>query len=215
MSNHRERQFIWFLAVLAVFLIAGSVLFQSFFAEYLPFLSDVFGQAGTFAGLLFVVLSSLSVLLGPFSSIFLVPLAITVWGDIATLWLLLLGWLIGGVFSYIVGRYAGYALVIKLAARHKVDRWIREISAHATLPLAFLFRLALPAETGYVFGLARYHFGKYLLIIFFAELPFALVAVYSGKAFVRAEPVILGVWLFAGIAVVALSFVFLRKTYQK
>ncbi len=132
-----------------------------------------------------------------------------------TLLLLLLGWLAGGCGAYVIGRYAGQLLVGKIVGQRRLEKWIAELKPRMTFPLLLLFRLAMPSETGYVFGLLSYHFGRYLLITFLAELPFALLTVYAGDAFLRT-----GWWSFvalllAGLAIIALAYYLFIRRFKK
>src|SRR3989338_11317244 len=58
------------------------------------------------------------------------------------------------------------------------------VSSRATFALALVFRLIMPAETGYIFGLIRYNFLRYCIVMFIAELPFAFFGVWVSDAFV-------------------------------
>ena len=130
----------------------------------------------------FVGFSVLSVLFGPFTSVFLVPVAIILWGSIVTFFLLVFGWFIGSVAAYAIGLSLGYPLVAKIVSREKLDEWIAFMSREATFFLAFLFRLALPAETGYVFGVVKYPFWKYAAIVIIVEVIVAAVVIGAGDA---------------------------------
>lgn len=48
------------------------------------------------------------------SSIVLIPVAVHVWGPIACAGLLWIGWFLGGVAAYAVGRYFGRPIVERL-----------------------------------------------------------------------------------------------------
>ena len=55
----------------------------------------------------FVLLAMLSAMVAFFSSTVLVPVAVYAWGKTTCLLLLWLGWLLGGVASFCVGRFLG------------------------------------------------------------------------------------------------------------
>jgi uncharacterized membrane protein YdjX (TVP38/TMEM64 family) len=88
----------------------------------------------------------------------------------------------------------------------------RRIRADTPFGLILLFQLGLPSEIpGYVLGLARYSFGKYLLALALAELPYTIATVYLGASFVSAQS---GLVLAVGLSIAALSvgaFYLLRK----
>ena len=85
-----------------------------------------------------------------------------------------------------------------------------------TFPLLLLFRLAMPSETGYVFGLFRYDFCRYLLITFLAELPFAILIVYGSDAFIQTNWWSFAILFLVGVAIIALAYrLFIRRFEEK
>jgi len=209
-GDHKKRVLL-LLGALVAFFVATSFSLQSIFQYYIPLLERAISGIGNWAPAFFVGLAALSVLFGPFSSVFLVPLAVAVWGTNTAFGLLLGGWLAGGILAYGIGYSLGYALVVRIVSRRKVDKWLHEISAHATFMLAFLFRLAMPAETGYVFGITRYHFGKYLAIIFLAEIPFAFMVIYASDAFLSEDFFSFLGWIVFGLLVITLAVFQMRS----
>ena len=198
-----------YLVTLFILLLVGFWIFTSVSAltrideaaDFFVSLLKEYAESNNKAGMvLFTALAAISVLFGPFTSVFLVPPAILIWGPWLTFILLMIGWLIGGIGAYWIGRYVGHPLVSRILSKEKTNEWITFISNEATFLLAFLFRLALPAETGYVFGLVKYNFWKYVLIIFLAELPVGFLIVHAGDAFLNQN-----IWKFAASGASALT----------
>ena len=190
---------IIFLFILAA-LIAGVWIFSpfgGFFGEFVQIGEEYIARNKTLALVIFIALAALSVLLGPVTSIFLVPAALAVWGALLTFLFLMIGWFLGEVLSYGIGRRIGYAAVTYFVSKSKADKWLAYISERATFLFALAFRLALPAETGYIFGLVRYPFVKYIAIVIIAEIPFALAAVYAGEAFLEKNLMRFILWITA------------------
>lgn len=151
--------------------------------------------------LLFVLLSALSAMFAFFSSAVLVPVAVYSWGRAAVIALLWLGWLLGGVCAYGLGRFLGRPLVRTLARTGVVDFYLKQLPAQVDLPIALLIQVALPSEIpGYLFGTLRVRFATYLIALALVELPFAIGTVLLGESFVRRE----GVWLL-GLAVIGIG----------
>jgi uncharacterized membrane protein YdjX (TVP38/TMEM64 family) len=155
--------------------------------------------------LLFVLLSALSAMVAFFSSAVLVPIGIYAWGTATTCLLLWLGWLLGGAAAYAAGRYLGRRVIVWLINEERLRHYEQRVSAHAPFKVILLFQLALPSEVpGYVVGVLRYSFPRYLAALALAELPFAAGAVFLGESFIRADyRAIIGV----GIALIAVSIV--------
>ena len=180
----RARASLAVLATLvAAFWLWGSLSSEAFAGRAVTLL-ETYSQGHFFlSAAVFVALAFLSVLLGPLTSAPIVPIAVLAWGEWVTFGLLLFGWVGGGALSYGIGRLAGETLLIRFVPRAQLDAWQAFVSQRTTFFTAFLFRLAMPAETGYAFGLVRYDLGKFLLLTVLVEIPFALTLVFGGNAF--------------------------------
>ncbi len=161
----------------------------------------------------FISFSALSAILSPFTSIPTVPFAVFTWGKALTFLFLLVGWLVGGIVSYTVGRYGLYIIFRRLLPIGKIESYREKLSEHSEFILVVLFRLALPAEvTGLVLGSLRYDFLKYLAATVISEIPFAAVAVYAGGALALNDPWRLALWIAIGGAIFAgAAAIFARK----
>jgi uncharacterized membrane protein YdjX (TVP38/TMEM64 family) len=151
----------------------------------------------------FVIFAAVSAMLAFVSSAVVVPIGVYVWGKTISVALLLAGWVLGGVAAYTISRYLGRPAVRALTSHPALERYGDGISANAPFGLVLLFQMALPSEVpGYVLGLVRYHFGKYLAALALAELPYAVATVYLGESFVQRRIVVLAI---VGGAMVTLS----------
>ncbi|MBU4082750.1 VTT domain-containing protein [Patescibacteria group bacterium] len=210
----RKTIFIFILVLLVAFLFGSSVYLRGVLSDLTAVFEEFISRYPFFAPVAFVLLAAVSVLLGPFSSAPIAPLVVTVWGTAATLLLLLFGWLLGGCASYAIGRYAGYPLVEKIAGRRRLEGWMLKLKPRMNFLLLFLFRLATPSETGYVFGIFRYDFWRYLLITFLAELPFALLVVYASGAFIEADWRMFAILFLIGAAAAALIYYLFERRLE-
>ncbi len=186
MTTKQTRAIILVVALLVMGIIFFGWLQSAFFGitQFLEALVQSHPVLGPFA---FIAFAACSVLLGPFSSSPLIPSAVFIWGPFQTTVFLLGGWLIGNTLAYILGYTLGRPLLEHIVEKETFAKWTRIIQKEASFGLAFLFRFAMPAETGYLFGMIRYEIKHYLLLTFLAELPFALVAIYVGQAFIQAN----------------------------
>jgi len=198
---HRGR-FLILVAVLVVALAlassdAGRKLVGSIF-ESADGLISAHPRAGV---IVFVVLAALSAMLAFLSSALLLPVAIHVWGDRTAFGLLWLGWLLGGVTAYAMGKYLGRNAVQWIVPMQRLRHYERQLASEATFGRVLLFHLLVPSEIpGYVLGLLRYPFRRYIAILAIAEIPFAIGAVYLGSSFVHGN-----LFVFIGLAAVALA----------
>lgn len=162
---------------------------------------------------LFVLLAAASALLAFFSSAVLVPVALYTWGKLACALLLWIGWTLGGAVTYAIGQTLGRSVVKSLLPAATLNRYEDRISRNTPFVLVWLFQLALPSEVpGYLLGLVRYPFPKYLIALMLAELPWAVGTVYLGESFLDRQ---LLVFLGLGIAGALLMALLLRLLHRR
>lgn len=206
-----------------IFVLGSALLFwssrslQGIFFETVASVQEYAHEGTAPVAILFIALAALSAMLSPFSSIPLVPVATMVWGKSLTVVFLLSGWFIGGALTYMVGYFVGYPLVRQLSSFEKIRYYRGKISEKTEFLLVLLFRLSMPAEIpGYVLGIARYHFGKYLLATLIAEAPFVIIVTYASEALV-ANNIKMFIALVAVIfiAIASLFYFFTKKLKLK
>jgi uncharacterized membrane protein YdjX (TVP38/TMEM64 family) len=204
MSQRRRAAFLA-LVVVALVAITASDSLHTLISQALERSEHVIGEHRAAGIAVFLVLSAVSAMMVFFSTAILVPIAIYAWGRPATLLLLWIGWLIGGITSYVIGRYPGRRVLRWLVPRKEVERFEGQLSSTASLPLVLLFQLALPSEIpGYILGTVKYRLWKYLVALAIAEFPFAIGAVYLGESFLRRDYMLL-VIIAAGGALLSIA----------
>lgn len=138
------------------------------------------------AATLVVLVAALAAMLAFLSSWIVVPFAVYTWGPIGALLLLWIGWLLGGTASYTIGRVFGRPVVEWLGFGPLLARYEERVSSRTPFAFAFLFQLAVPSEVpGYLFGLGRYPYVRYLTSLGLAELPYGFATVYLGASIVQ------------------------------
>lgn len=162
--------------------------------------------------LLFVLLAMVSAMLAFFSSAILTPIGVYAWGPVNTFVLLWIGWLLGGMTAFLVGRYLGRSAVSILLGESRLSSWETQMGRHTKFIHILLFQAAVPSEIpGYVLGILRYRFVLYLAALAITELPYALGTVYLGESFLKGESVLL-VGIGAGIILLSvIAFQVLRR----
>lgn len=151
----------------------------------------------------FVLIAAVSAMLAFISIAVVVPAAVFTWGAPLSLILLWIGWILGGIATYTIGRFVGRPLVRWLATHESLRKVESSVPADAPIWMIVLLQLALPSEIpGYVLGLLRYPVSRYVLALSLAELPYALATVYLGASFIDGRS---GVLLGAGILVAILT----------
>lgn len=191
-------------------LIAASDTLHDRTDAIIVWIESVISQAPALGMLLFVLLSMVSAMVAFFSSAVFAPVAIYAWGKAGTFMLLWLGWLLGGMLSFAIGRFLGRSVVSVIIDEKKIDGWQRELGTRARFIHVLMFQAAVPSEIpGYVLGMLRYRFPLYLSALAITELPYAIATVYLGEAFLEGNStvfillgitvIVLGMFLFQGI----------------
>jgi len=165
------------------------------------------------AGLVaFLLLAMLSAMVAFFSSAMLAPIAICAWGEGWTLALLWLGWSLGGIASFCVGRYFGRSVAATILGEEKIAGWQAALGERTRFIHVLIFQAAVPSEIpGYLLGLLRYRFRYYLAALALTELPYAVATVYLGASFLEGNG---AVFLVVGCGVIVVTAVALRVHRQ-
>ena len=204
------------IASLAV--VASSRQLHGWLISFLPVAEAVIRDRPVLGVSVFVVFAALSAMLAFVSSAVIVPVGVYVWGNAISIALLLLGWVLGGVLAYVLGRYLGRVVVKALISAALLEQYEARISRAASFGLVLLFYLAVPSEVpGYLLGMIRYDFRKFLAALTLAELPYSVATIYLGSSFVERRIVLLvGVGLvIAAFSVWALAMLHRRMREQR
>jgi uncharacterized membrane protein YdjX (TVP38/TMEM64 family) len=172
----------------------------------------VISEAPLLGMLLFVLLAMLSAMVAFFSSALLAPIAVYAWGKGVCLVLLWVGWLLGGIVSFCIGRFLGRSVAAAFIGEEKLAGWEQQVSEHTRFIHVLLFQAAVPSEIpGYVLGILRYRFLLYLAALAITELPYAIAVVYLGESFLEGEAT---VFVLLGVGVILLG-AFLLQIFKK
>lgn len=203
------------LALFVVVLAVAAMLLHGAFDGIVARLAAYEESNPVLGVVLFVLLAAASVLLGPFSSAPLIPFAVEVWGTGKTLVMLMAGWAVGNAAAYGIGYVFGHPIVDRLVPRGELRKWMAFLRDEVDAKLIFLFRLAVPAEIGYAFGILKYDLWKYLAIVILAEVPFALLLVFGGEAFLDRQWLSLAAFVAAAIITMAVAYALFRRARKR
>ena len=210
-AYHRHILFLGIIIIAAGF-ITGSDALHTKIEDMLAASEAIISRFPILGMVLFVLLAMVSAMLAFFSSAILVPVGVYAWGSITCFILLWIGWLLGGMTAFCIGRYLGRPVVSKLIGETRLSRFEKRLGRHARFIHILLFQAALPSEVpGYVLGTLRYRFSLFLLALAIVELPYALGTVYLGTKFLERDIVLLILIGFGGVMVAAFAYHFYRK----
>lgn len=198
--------------IIVVGLVTASDTLHDQIDGVIAWMKAAIGEAPLFGMIIFVLLSMLSAMVAFFSSAVLVPIAIVAWGKAGSLALLWLGWFLGGIASYCIGRYLGRGIAALLIGEEKIAGWERQVSDRTRFIHILGFQAVVPSEIpGYVLGILHYRFLFYLTALAITELPYAVAVVYLGESFLKREA---GIFWLIGIAVILLG-VFVVQIFRR
>ncbi len=174
------------ILIVVVGLVTASDTLHNRTEEIIVWIEGVISQAPVLGMVLFVLLSMVSAMVAFFSSAVFAPIAIYAWGKAGTFMLLWLGWLLGGILSFCVGRFLGRSVVGMIIDEQKIAGWERELGERSRFMHILMFQAAVPSEIpGYVLGILHYRFPLYLAALALTEIPYAIATVYLGRVFSR------------------------------
>ena len=186
-------------------LIAGTETLRDKSHEILVLVEPAITAYPVLGKLLFVALALASAMLAFFSSAILTPIGVYAWGTGETFVLLWIGWFLGGMMSFLIGRYLGRSVVSRLLGDSRLSIWETQVGRHTKFIHILLFQAAVPSEIpGYVLGILRYRFTFYLAALAIAELPYALGTVFLGESFLKGESL---VFIAIGAAAILVSII--------
>lgn len=155
----------------------------------------------------FIFLAAASAMLAFFSSTVLLPGAVSAWGAAAAFALLWLGWIVGGVTAYTIGRSLGRAVVQRLTSTEKLAWYEARVQRDVSWWMLLLLQLALPSELpGYLSGILRIRPVRYLSALALGELPYAVGSVVLGEAFVERNVLVFLPVLVGGLVLFAVAY---------
>jgi len=130
---------------------------------------------------LYIILLATSVVLLPFSSLPLLPLAARIFGVWLTAALSIVGWWIGCLIAFQIARL-GRKYLEKITSLSAVDRLEQKIPKDIGFAGIIILRLILPVDvTSFALGLLKHlKFSTYTIASLIGIIPFAFVWSYAG-----------------------------------
>jgi uncharacterized membrane protein YdjX (TVP38/TMEM64 family) len=198
----KRRAAVVLLLAAGLALVASSDWLHAWIIELLYWAEPIIRSKPVLGMSIFILFAAASAMLAFVSSAIIIPVGIYVWGEATSILLLWIGWMLGGISSYIISRYLGRRVVEALSSGLALERYENRISHQAPFALVFLFQVAMPSELpGYLLGVVRYPFWKYLGVLALGELPYAVATVYFGTSFIERR-----MYLLASLAVAMAAF---------
>lgn len=204
----------WALRLGGLILLIGIVLLTY---QQLPRLIStmgrLIGESGLAAAGIYVLIMAAGIVVAPFSSLPLIPIAAAAWGVLLGGTLSVIGWWIGALIAFQIARRIGRPAIASFLGEEKIAYWERKIPAHAGFFTVFVMRLLLPVEIpSYVLGLLPViSFRSYAWGSLLGMAPFAYVLFAMGGALAEGDWVRLTVIAVAAAAGGYALYLLLRR----
>jgi len=126
----------------------------------------------------------ISTIIAPISSVFLIPVAVAIWGPLLTALFSIFSWGFGSVVAYFLARTFGRPLVDHVADLSKVDTVARVLPQKKLFIWIVLARMAMPVDVlSYALGLfIAVPYTTYTLATIIGITPFAFIFSYASSA---------------------------------
>ena len=182
--------------------------------EYGDVLKEMMGETGGYLGMSFYFfLTVLAVVIAPFSTLPLLPVAVSLWGEFMAVALLVFGWLLGDVIAFLIARRWGRPLIRKFVNLKKVDDLEDILGTKNLFMTVLLLRMVVPVDVlSYALGLlAKMSLRDFTLASFLGMIPFAFVFAYASNFTLFYQ----GVTLFIVMIFAILGFKYIKKVKDK
>ena len=213
MRRHRRRLASLFVLILVATAVAATAPLHRAVLSLIARAEPLIQQHAVAGAMLFVLLSAISAVVFFFSTALITPVAVEAFGPLVTLGLLWLGWILGGLTTYAIGRLLGRSVVSWFVDPERLADYESRARRLVSFRHVLIFQLTVPSEIpGYVLGLAGCRFRTFALAMALGELPFAIGAVYLGESFLARNYAAL---LAIGVAGIAFSWFMVRRASRK
>ncbi|MDT8297850.1 MAG: VTT domain-containing protein [Spirochaetaceae bacterium] len=178
----RRRKIIQVCIVLVLVMVFA--VGAKYIAPLIAVTGSLIARQGPLAIIVYIAISALGVVLLPLSSIPLLPIAAAAWGVVLGGLLSILGWWIGAMVAFLIGRHLGRPVICRFISEEKLAHWETKIPKHAGFFAVVLMRLVLPVEIpSYLLGLTKaVGLKTYAVASLLGMSPFAFVLLAMGGA---------------------------------
>ena len=139
-------------------------------------------RGGVFGMIAYVVIAIIATVAAPISAGPLIPIAANAWGVAFTAILSILGWTIGSLIAFAIGRKYGLPLAQKFLSVRKLEKIHKHIPQERIFWSVVLLRVMIPVDLlSYALGIfGVLDWRRYTLATIIGISPFAFIFAYLG-----------------------------------
>jgi len=174
-----RKKVIIFIIITVILFIVSSYFSQKYEAD----LKDLIISKGVFGEIIYVLIMMTAVIIAPFETLPLLPVAVTLWGANQAAILTIIGWTMGALIAFSLARIFGSKLVCWLADKYDVEEWGKVLPRRKTFWLIVFARFILPVDIiSYAVGLfTKMHWFSYLGATLLGVTPFAFTFAHGSS----------------------------------
>ena len=170
-------------AVIPVAIISALFIISAFYSQKYGEEAKIFVERGGVFGMVaYIVIAVIATVAAPISAGPLIPIAANVWGVAATAALSILGWTIGSLVAFAIGRRYGLPLAQKFFSVRNLESIHKHIPKEKIFWSVVLLRIMIPVDLlSYalgIFGVLGWR--RYTLATIIGITPFAFIFAYLG-----------------------------------
>jgi uncharacterized membrane protein YdjX (TVP38/TMEM64 family) len=211
MSFHiTKKNIAWSLGILLVAILFVETSLLS--AKYQSALTHFMGQDEITSKIIYVFVTVLAIIIAPFSTLPLLPLASSMWGWFTAGLLTVCGWVIGSQCAFIIARTFGKPLVKKLISLDGLESLEDRFPARKLFITVTLMRMVLPVDIlSYALGLfSKIDHKRFFFSTLIGVSPFAFIFAYTGTLSFRLQALV-----FLGIGIFFLILYLVRRKNER
>ncbi|MEK7081730.1 MAG: VTT domain-containing protein [Patescibacteria group bacterium] len=192
---------VHFKELMGIIIIGAMFIGGSFIAGAYENTIRAWLDIGSGGIIVYILLAAFATVIAPVSTLPLLPIAVALWGALATAISSIIGWFAGALIAFWLARTLGRPLVTRIVNLEKIARYERALEGKYVFWNLIFLRLVIPVDVlSYAVGFfTSIDFKIYALATLIGITPFAFVFSYASEA---ALPIRLG----ALLAVVVASF---------
>ena len=170
-------------AVIPVAIIAALFIISAFYSQKYGEEAKIFVERGGVFGMVaYIVIAVIATVAAPISAGPLIPIAANAWGVAITAALSILGWTIGSLVAFAIGRRYGLPLAQKFFSVRNLENMHKHIPQERIFWSVVLLRIMIPVDLlSYalgIFGVLGWR--RYTLATIIGITPFAFIFAYLG-----------------------------------
>lgn len=139
--------------------------------------------SGRYAGMFaYFALTAVAVVLAPVSILPLLPVAVSLWGEVWAIVLSVAGWTVGSAIAFLIARRWGRPIVQKIVSLKKIDEFEGLVAGKHLFLTVVVLRMVVPVDVlSYALGIfsKNISFFHYTLATFVGVIPFAVFFAYA------------------------------------